>query len=515
MPAPRLPDRLIPGAAQRGIRPYYGDLHNHCALSYGHGSLETALSQAKRQLDVVSITGHAWWPDMPERTPDNAEGLDYHIEGFARLARLWPGHFRTLADYAEPGRFTVYPGYEMHSRTHGDHTVLLRDIAGQAMVQGDTLDALHANLRQAFGDAAFAFPHHIAYRTGTRGINWDSFREDASPVLELLSMHGSSETSMTDRPFLHTMGPGDGTNTVFWGLNAGHRFGVLGNTDHHSGYPGSYGHGRSAFYATENSPDAIWTALKQRRTNALTGDNTHLFLTLGEAMQGDTVAAGTGGALGIEAIGGSFIDMIDVIRNGAVVQRVTPAITPAPVDGGAGFETILMLELGWGRRDTFHDWTGHIEIDGGTIEAVETRLRGPEVVSPLEGGHDSERADRVTQDGNRVDFRIRAHANPNNATATMQGIALRVRLDQDARILAEFDGQAHAIPADRLIGRALAGSQGTSQNPAWRFHPLPRPEEWQWRGHVDLDPLTPGDWVMLRMRQMNGQSSWTSPIFCR
>jgi len=471
------------------------------------------LANAKRQLDFVSITGHAFWPDMPTRTEQNGPSLDYHIQGFARLAERWPGHFETLAAYAERGEFTVFPGYEMHSRAYGDHTILLRDISGQPIVKADTLPELHRALRAAFGDKAFAFPHHIAYRTGTRGINWETFDGDASRVLEMLSMHGSSEQSLTDRPFLHTMGPGDGTNTVYWGLNRGYRFGLLGNTDHHSGFPGSYGHGRSAIYATENSPEAIWAALRSRHTNALTGDNIHLFMTFGTAMQGDVAPAGAGKRLGIEAVGGSFIDMIDLIRGGRVVHRITPAITPSPIDAGVGFETILTLELGWGGRGTHHDWHGALWLTGGTIEAVEPRLRGAEIVSPLEGEHEGDRQDRIVLRDDRVDFEIRAHANPNNSTPAMQGLALRVILDDASVIHAEFDGQQIDIPCQRLVDAALAGSLGEIGSPGWRLHPLPPPQSWQWRGSLAIEPLTSGEWLLLRMRQANGQWTWSSPIF--
>ena len=67
---------------------YYGDLHNHCGISYGHGSIEEALLNAKEQLDFCSITGHALWPDMPE--PDNEIQyiIDFHEAGFSRLRRL-------------------------------------------------------------------------------------------------------------------------------------------------------------------------------------------------------------------------------------------------------------------------------------------------------------------------------------------------------------------------------------------------------------------------------------------
>jgi len=50
---------------------YYGDLDNHCGISYGHGTIDEAIHNARERLDFCSVTGHAYWPDMPgpnERT---------------------------------------------------------------------------------------------------------------------------------------------------------------------------------------------------------------------------------------------------------------------------------------------------------------------------------------------------------------------------------------------------------------------------------------------------------------
>src|SRR5689334_9646173 len=83
----RLPERLSPLASRMGLRPFYGDLHNHCDISYGHGSLRQALARARRQLDFVSVTGHAYWPDMPVDDPSVAHIVDFHVKGFAKLER--------------------------------------------------------------------------------------------------------------------------------------------------------------------------------------------------------------------------------------------------------------------------------------------------------------------------------------------------------------------------------------------------------------------------------------------
>jgi hypothetical protein len=511
----RIPSRLSPLATRFGLRPFYGDIHNHCNISYGHGSLEQALKRARRQLDFVSITGHASWPDMPVDDPSVAHIVDFHVKGFARLEERWPSHFDILAEADEPGAFTVFPGYEIHSSEHGDYTIVYRDLIRRPFVKACSPAELKDKLRKELGNAAIAFPHHIGYRQGARGINWGSFSEDMSPVIEIVSMHGCSETSMTDRPFLHSMGPSDGHSTARYGLGLGHRFGFLGNTDHHSGYPGSYGHGRSAVYAPENARMSLWNAIGRRCTNALTGDNSHLFFVIGDTHQGGHIAPHRRPAIELEAVGGSFIDYIDIIRNGHIVSRVTPELDRSPVDEAAGsIETILMLELGWGSRGTFHDWRGSVELHGGEILAVEPRLRGPEVVSPLEGDADIDDDNNVSVDGNGLSFAIRSFANPNNVTAATQAVAIRIRIDAETRFDLNLDGQRFEVSASRLLQGAFSANLGPIDSPAFRLHPLPRPHQWQWHGTVPLDPLEKGDWVYARMRQSNGQWNWASPIFC-
>lgn len=506
----------MPLAIRFGVVPLIGDLHNHCGISYGHGSLEDALTNAQRQLDFVSITGHASWPDMPVGEPSVSHIVDFHEMGFARLAAGWPEHFVTLSTFEQPGAFSVFPGYEIHSSAHGDYTIVLRDLTASELILSDSPGALLKDLRATFGDSAFAFPHHIAYRTGARGISWDSFIEELSPVLEVVSMHGSSETSLTDRPFLHSMGPGDGHNTVHHGWNSGRLFGVLGNTDHHSGYPGSYGHGRSAVYAPENSRVAIWSALHQRQTVALSGDNIHVFTALNGAMQGGVIEPTSEATLDLEVVGGSFIDTIDVIKNGALLHRISPELDPRPIGSSDNLETIMVLELGWGARGSWHDWEGSVRVRGGTLDAIEPRLRGPEVVSPLEAGeHDAPVPTQIMQRESGYDFELRAYANPNNATQAMQTIAARVQLTHDAVLEFSLSGKHFEIPASRLLSGAVSGNLGLIDTPAFRVHPLPRPHEWQWQGAKPIGPLEAGDWVNVRVRQKNGQFAISSPIFCR
>ncbi len=512
-----LPDRLTPLAASLGLAPLYGDVHNHCNLSYGHGDLEDALARAELQLDFVSVTGHADWPDMPKDEPGIAHIMAFHVEGFAKLKANWLGHFDTLRAHERQGVFSVFPGYEIHSCAHGDYTIIYADLDPAEIELAQCPEALRCALAQSKADRALAFPHHIGYRQGARGINWNTFDPALSPFVEIFSMHGCAETSEGERTYLHSMGPTDGRSTMAAGLAHGHVFGVVANTDHHSGFPGSYGHGRTGLYAESHSRDAIWEAMRGRRTNALTGDNIHLLTAIDDVVQGRIIAPQSDAVLAIEAVGGGFIDTIDVIRNGHLDCRISPELSPAPInaDDGGTCETILYVELGWGARGHAHRWAGTVRLEAGEILAVEPRFRGAEVVSPLEGDESKHALPEITRDADGVSFDVTAEANPNNATPATQGFALRMRVRDETMIRAELSGTSIAIPAKRLFEGALAGNLGPIDSPAYRFHALPRPRQWQWQGRVELGRIDDGENIYVRLRQLGGQTAWASPIFCR
>lgn len=511
-----LPERLTPLAASLGLVPLYGDIHNHCALSYGHGRIEDALARAALQLDFVSITGHADWPDMPIDEPSVAHIVDFHVKGFAKLRENWVAHFETLKSFDREGVFSVFPGYEIHSCAHGDYTIVYADLDAAAIQFADSPQALKSALHAAKGDRALAFPHHIGYRQGARGINWETFDRDLSPLVEMFSMHGCAETSESDRSYLHSMGPVDGHSTMEWGLARGHVFGIVGNTDHHSGFPGSWGHGRTGLYASGRDRDSIWTAMRARSTNALTGDSTHLLTAIGGTIQGGVIEPASNASLRIEAVAGGFIDTIDVVRNGRLFARLSPELAPAPIDAGTGeIETVLHVELGWGARGKSHDWSGSIHLESGEILAAEPRFRGAEIVSPLEGDDPGHAVPRLELEDGRATFSVRAEANPNNVTPATQGLALRMRVGDNTVIHAEISGKHVSIPVRRLFEGAVSGNLGPIDTPAYRFHGLPLPRQWQWRGQVDLGGVADGENIHVRLRQANGQTAWASPIFCR
>ncbi|MGH7128197.1 MAG: DUF3604 domain-containing protein, partial [Planctomycetaceae bacterium] len=183
-------------------RPYWGDQHSHCSISYGHGTVEQAVLRAREQLDFCSVTGHAFWPDMPDDRSRYAEIIDYHTTGFARCRRNWPRLLEQLNTASRSGEFVAFPSYEWHSLKYGDHNVYSQEPVLELHDEPD-LPALRRWCEHA---GAIAIPHHIGYAAGYRGIDWDHYREEVSPFVEIFSLHGCSLSDESPCPMLHDMG---------------------------------------------------------------------------------------------------------------------------------------------------------------------------------------------------------------------------------------------------------------------------------------------------------------------
>ena len=85
------------------------------------------------------------------------------------------------------------------------------------------------------------------------------------------------------------MGPRQWEGTILCGLERGYKFGLMGSTDQHSGYPGSYGDGRIGVLAPSLTRDALWNAMENRHVCCSTGDKILIDFRLNDAFMGDVV----------------------------------------------------------------------------------------------------------------------------------------------------------------------------------------------------------------------------------
>ena len=176
------------------LKVFYGDIHNHCEVSYGHGPLDAAFANARLQLDFASVTVHGAWPDLPEGDPDLQYLVDYHRAGFEHAQQRWADYLARTEKENCDGEFVTFPSFEWHSCAYGDHCIYFKHGGDHHILADRDLQTLRQSLR-VHETPTLMLPHHIGYKRGSRGINWDAFTEELSPVVEIFSFHGLSEST--------------------------------------------------------------------------------------------------------------------------------------------------------------------------------------------------------------------------------------------------------------------------------------------------------------------------------
>ncbi len=504
--------------AYRTMKLYWGDLHSHCAISYGHGTVAQALARARQQLDFCSITGHAFWPDMPTDRAQYAEIIDYHHEGFARLARNWQQLLTEQAAACVPREFVAFPSYEWHSLEYGDHNVYA---AGPRLELLDApgLPQLRDRIRAT---GAICIPHHIGYKAGYRGIDWRHFSSERSPVVEIYSLHGCAESAAAPLPYLHDMGPRDAGCTAQAGWEAGHRFGIIASTDHHGAYPGSHGAGRVAVFARELTREALWEALLARRVYAATGDKIDARLHVNGAWLGEEIESAGGRRIEVAVRGVDALETVELLKNDRRIARVAPQLSPGSESPTGCYR--LRISWGWGRKDLPISWNLSISLSQGELERVETCFSGQAVVAPKQGAHaapdspdDQHDLPHEVLEQNSQDCRWRSITTGNLTMrhATFQSLSLEVRAPLKTRLTITANGRQFDFRLGELLGGGrtefLRGwlSEAVQVGPATAIEACTAIQAW------DDQPERDVDYYRLRVAQQNGQWAWLTPIWVR
>jgi hypothetical protein len=502
---------MLPG--YEGLQTYYGDLHNHCGISYGHGSVEDAYSNARTQLDFASVTPHAYWPDMPEGDDRLAAVVAYHRKGFRGAAELW-SHLQEVTEAIhKDGEFVTFLSFEWHSIQHGDHNVYFKGAKGE-IIRAANLEEMRSHLRRLArqGVKCLLIPHHIGYLSGYRGIRWEDFTPEFSPVVEIISMHGLAETDDAPYPYLHTMGPRDGKSTMQYGLRLGEVFGVIGSTDHHSAHPGSYGHGRLAVWAKELSRDGIWEAITARRTYALTGDRIALAFSVNGHPMGSILAPTQERSIEVSVTGGGALDYVEVLHNNQAIHRWS---AHERVGHSSAEPVKVFLELGWGEQNCNVDWQVELEVVAGQLLSVEPHFRGHAIVAPQSAEKEKyafSSWERI--DEKKVRFETRTWGNPTNVTPATQGVCLEILGEEGTQIKGRVNDRQAQVALGELRHDSRVGYLGGFLTPAYCFHrAVPKAE---YSCHTSLQHQGDGrgrDWYYVRVCQKNGQWAWSSPIW--
>ncbi len=291
----------------------WGDLHGHSNYSDGTGLPEDYFRYARdvARLDVVSLTDHDHW------------GIPFLDERPERWAEIQ----RQVERFHEPGRFVTLLGFEWTSWIYGHRHVLYFDREGPLLSSIDPATESPRQLWEALrGRRAMTFAHHSA--GGPIATDWSIPPDpELEPLTEIVSVHGSSESPDTPMPIYQ---PVEG-NWVRDALGRGYRLGFVGSGDSHDGHPGlahlaAPSGGMAGIWSTAHSRDAVLEALRARRVYATNGPRIVLLASLGGRPMGARVPPTAPGEeppdLTIRALGERALTSVDVVHNGAVVDRV-------------------------------------------------------------------------------------------------------------------------------------------------------------------------------------------------
>lgn len=503
------------------LEAFVGDIHNHCGISYGYGELENAVAFASQQLDFFSVTGHFAWPDIADdpgmMVPEDVQR--YHREGFRKLRRNWP-HYKSVMDSAETPSFIPFYSYEYHGFSTGDYTILCRNTGedlppevADGMKDERLDDLLRGSVEQQ--ERFLCTPHHIGYRKGYRGINWDRFNPDVSPVVEIISMHGCAESFEARQKYLHTMGPRSGENTYQGGLARGYHFGVVGSTDHHNAAPGSYGYGRTVLYAETLSRDSIWNALRDRATSAASGDPIEAMLFINGVRSGH-VAPDHDGKLSIDSFVSAYdaLDTVEIIQDGKIIA------SQHDFEELSGRHGTISFMFGWGKKHKSAEWDISMSVADGKILSESPRLRGIDMVDPLDVPEDGAKMlPSYEAEGNSIHLHVFTNGNATAVTDSTQGFAIEVEGQENTTIkldiAVKWDGheisRSYDIPLSDLEGKEFTDYVYGFVSPSFEIGQFRNIGKTLSRIHAEVETESRGA-VYLRCYQKNGDSLFTSPV---
>lgn len=488
---------------------YFGDLHCHNSVGYAKGSLERTFEIARAHLDFFAFTPHGWWHDIGRYENDIQKKW---LDGFEVTRRRWPEVLAMVQKHHRPGNFVTIPGWEWHSTGLGDYHVIFPNVKDARYIRFDDLEEFQQFARR---HGAILIPHHPANRLGHRGANLRRLDPEVSPVVEIFSEWGCAEADRAPSPYVrHTEGGRWTGNTWQHLLAAGHRLGAIASTDDHLGYPGAYRQGLAAVWARELSRQAIFEAIRRRRTYAVSGDRIELQLRLNGRPMGEELPYTERREIRVDVEGWDQVDRVEVLKNNRVVHRDFP-MDRQPSAASWREPVAVRFEYGWGPWPALDmtrtcDWDVHLKLDGGELVDFQPCF----ATGPL----DERRRDRVLARSGR-------HLHVQSFTALRQqledysqkGVVLKVRGGPETRITVELTAPTR-VSLTRTF-RQLAESNemlftGDFPKESAMLHRLVFADHYRTSFRLtDTGRGDTADWYYVRVVQANEQYAWSSPVW--
>ncbi len=497
-----------------GFNLYWGDFHKHLV---DMDRCDQIIDYAKYNLDVYCVLCYPFqWDRVKGARIESVRQRPDFLEWWKRL--------RTASrDHNREGDFVTFLGYEWHgNRTeYGDHNVIYFEDG--PLDDAWELENLFSHLRNR---DALAIPHHTAYIPEHRGKNWDVIDSSLCPVMEIYSTHGSSEgvDTRVKMEGNRSMGPRTSGGNFRDALDRGIRIGCIASNDS-AGLPGSWPLGIAGIWAKSLTREAIWEALKDRRTIASTGDRINLWFEINGKPLGSIMKdpGKLEGRIDVECP--QPLDRVELIHNGQIIETYCHAGKWGVQEEGI-FK--ILVEFGWGpaKRYGFEDvqqeWAGRLRVINGQMIKVEPRFSG--LGQRFHRKKDSCSFELTTSRDGRPSFRQGLIFTIEGGKSTTLNLSIDDR--EFSLDLIECLDSAHLFPFMEESIERVESTFGLKEkevrNPdiyyhnarKVKFHPAyPRDACLVGMDLQDL-PIDEGNnYYYVRVQQEDGQTAWSSPIW--
>lgn len=469
---------------------YWGEIHTH-TFCYGpepYGTIEDAAGIARSHLDFWATAEHY----------NYVKGQKHHpFFDWGRISRV-------IRESYAPGKFVTFPGFEFVGEDGDYNLYFAGDISFLPEIQDyQSLFAL------AKKESAIAIPHHTGYKVGCRGMRWDWFEPSIMPLVEIFSMHGSSEDDRGAFPLdIPWMGPREAGGTVLKGLLQGHIFGFIASSDGHNAYPGSYKMGLAAVYAKDLTRESIWSAFRARRTYAVTGDRIKLKFEINGRPMGSILPLTRNRNLSITADGLDALDRIEIIKNGRIILRDNASLNP-DFDSSRSGRFKIRIEWGWGPAEPWQA-EGELAVREGSIVSCVPCFGPPGPNRLLSASDGTVKWGSRTVGRSIFDWRIGRYAREGT-----NSVVFNIRGDGRTVLELRLNQRRFCYSLAELMDGSRVELMGDWNEQKVKFH-QPVPENQYHKSLTVTDTAGNGsdrDFYYVRITQANGQMAWSSPVW--